>query len=162
VLDALAAAPGIVAVPEGNHLLVVSATSGQTLFSYTTSSGLPIWGAPSIANGALYIGDNGGQLLAFALNPVTNVVLPSNGATLSGNQYLDATASGGVTKVEFHLTGGTLNNALIATAVPTYYGWLTSWNTTTVANGTYTLQSVAYYASGASGTSTGTTIMVNN
>jgi len=162
VLDALAAAPGIVAVPEGNHLLVVSATSGQTLFSYTTSSGLPIWGAPSIANGVLYVGDNGGQLLAFALNPVTNVLIPSNGATLTGSQYLDAGASGNVTKVEFHLTGGTLNNALIATATPTYYGWLTGWNTTTVANGTYTLQSVAYYASGASGTSTGTTITVNN
>jgi hypothetical protein len=94
--------------------------------------------------------------------PVTNVLIPSNGATLTGSQYLDASASGSVTKVEFHLTGGTLNNALIATAVPTYYGWLTGWNTTAVANGTYTLQSVAYYASGASGTSTGTTITVNN
>jgi hypothetical protein len=94
--------------------------------------------------------------------PTTNVIVPSNGATLTGSQYLDALASNNVTTVEFHLTGGTLNNALIATAAPTYYGWLTSWNTTTVANGTYTLQSVAYYASGASGTSTGTTIMVNN
>jgi polyvinyl alcohol dehydrogenase (cytochrome) len=163
VLDALAAAPGIVAVPEGNHLLVVSATSGQTLFSYTTSSGLPIWGAPSIANGVLYVGDNSGQLLAFALNPVTNVVLPSNGATLSGNQYLDATASGGVTQVQYELSGGSLSQPeVIATATPTIYGWLAAWNTTTVANGTYTLQSVAYYASGASGTSTGTTITVNN
>ena len=67
-----------------------------------------------------------------------------------------------MTKVEFDLTGGTLNNALIATATLTNYGWLAGWDTTTVANGTYTLQSVAYYASGASGTSTGTTITVNN
>jgi outer membrane protein assembly factor BamB len=162
VLGALAAAPGIVALGEGNHLLVVSATSGQTLFSYTTYSGMPIWGAPSIANGVLYTGENSGTLLAFALNPVTNVLLPSNGATLTGSQSLDASASKDVTKVEFHLTGGTLNNALIATAALTYYGWLAGWNTTTVPNGTYTLQSVAYYASGASGTSTGTTITVNN
>jgi hypothetical protein len=90
------------------------------------------------------------------------VLIPSDGATLSSSQYLDAGASNNVTMVEFHLTGGTLNNALIATATPTYFGWLAAWNTTTVANGTYTLQSVAYYASGASGTSTGTTITVNN
>jgi hypothetical protein len=98
------------------------------------------------------------------INPSTNVLLPSNGATLTGSQYLDASASdtGGVAKVEFHLTGGTLNNALIATATPTFYGWLAGWNTATVANGTYTLQSVAYDAPGASGTSTGVTITVNN
>jgi outer membrane protein assembly factor BamB len=160
VLGALAAAPGIVAVGEGNQLLVLSASSGQTLFAYATRS--TIWGAPSIAHGVLYQGDNSGTLYAFAINPSTSVVIPSNGATLTGSQYLDASASNNVTKVEFYLTGGTLNNALIATATPTYYGWLTGWNTTTVANGTYTLQSVAYYASGASGTSTGTTVTVNN
>ena len=50
---------------------------------------------------------------------------------------LDASAPGneGVTKVEFHLTGGSLNNALIATTL-TYYGWLASWNSTTVPDGT--------------------------
>jgi outer membrane protein assembly factor BamB len=164
VLGALAAAPGIVALGEGNHLLVVSATSGQTLFDYPTNSGLPIWGAPSIADGVLYSGENGGRLLAFAIDPSTNVLLPSNGATLTGTQYLDASTSdtGGVAKVEFDLTGSTLNNALIATATLTYYGWLAGWDTTTVANGTYTLQSVAYDASGASSTSTGVTITVNN
>jgi hypothetical protein len=83
---------------------------------------------------------------------------------LSGNQYLDAFASGGVTQVQYELSGGSLSQPeVIATATrPTIYGWLAGWNTTTVANGTYTLQSVAYYASGASGTSTGTTITVNN
>ena len=67
-----------------------------------------------------------------------------------------------MTKVEFHLTGGTLNDALIATATPTYYGWLAGWNTTTVTNGTYTLQSVAYDASGNVGRSAGVTITVAN
>jgi major membrane immunogen (membrane-anchored lipoprotein) len=96
--------------------------------------------------------------------PVTSVLIPSNGVSLSGSQYLDASASDvvGVTKVEFHLTGGTLNDALIATATPTYYGWLAHWDTTTVPDGTYTLQSVGYDAGGNSGQSTGITVTVDN
>jgi hypothetical protein len=67
-----------------------------------------------------------------------------------------------VTKVVYELTGGTLNDTVIATATPTIIGWLAGWNSTTVANGTYTLQSVASYPGGVSGTSPGITIMVNN
>ena len=160
VLGAIAAAPGVVAVGEGNQLLLVSATSGQTLFAYTTHS--TIWGAPSIANGILYVGDNGGSLYTLALNPVTRVIIPSNGASLTGAQYLDAFASNDVTRVEFRLTGGTLNNTLIASASPTLFGWLAGWDTTSVPNGTYTLQSVAYYSNGASGISTGITVTVSN
>jgi hypothetical protein len=96
--------------------------------------------------------------------PTTSVLLPSNGASLSGSTYLDASAHdyGTLTKVEFHLTGGTLSQALIATAVPTYYGWLAGWNTTTVPNGTYTLESEAYDAAGLTAYSTGVTVNVNN
>ena len=97
--------------------------------------------------------------------PATSVLIPSSGASVSGTQVvLDAAASPnvGVTKVEFHLTGGSLNNALIATATPTYYGWLASWNSTTVPNGTYTLQSDASDGAGYQGVSTGITVVVNN
>jgi hypothetical protein len=96
--------------------------------------------------------------------PLTGVIIPSSGATLSGNTDFDASASDnfGVTKVEFHLTGGSLSDNLIATAVPTIYGWLASWNSTTVSNGTYTLQSVAFDAAGNSTHSTGVTMVVNN
>ncbi len=96
--------------------------------------------------------------------PTTRVLKPSNNATLTGNPTLDAAASDkvGVTKVEFHLTGGTLNDALIATATPTYYGWIVGWDTTTVPDGTYTLQSVAYDAAGHSTHSAGVTITVAN
>jgi polyvinyl alcohol dehydrogenase (cytochrome) len=163
VLGALAAAPGIVAVAEGNKILVVSATSGETLFAYTTRSA--IYGSPSIANGVLYVGDNSGTLYAFnTIAPATSVLIPSNGAFLTGSKYLDASASDnvGVTKVEFYLTGGTLNDALIATATPTYYGWLADWDTDTVPDGTYTLYSVAYDAGGNSGQSTGITVTVDN
>ena len=93
----------------------------------------------------------------------TSVVLPSNGATLSGiTQYLDATASSGVTQVQYELTGGSLNNHVIATATPTYVGWAAAWNTTTVANGTYTLNSVASYPGGVTVTSPPVSFTVNN
>jgi hypothetical protein len=51
---------------------------------------------------------------------------------------------------------------MIATATPTIYGWLASWSSTSVPNGTYTLQSVASYQGGVSGTSPGITVSVAN
>jgi phosphatidylinositol-3-phosphatase len=95
------------------------------------------------------------------LPPTTSVVLPSNGAVVSGKQYLDGIASSGTTGVQYELTGGTLHNDLIATATPTLYGWLAAWDTTGVPNGTYTLQSIAT-SGGLQGTSQGITITVNN
>src|ERR1700722_20069987 len=86
--------------------------------------------------------------------PTTSVVLPSNGATSSGNQVLDAVASSGVTKVQYEVTGGSLIDSGVAPATPTIYGWVASWNTTTVPNGSYTLQSVAS-SGGLPGTSPG-------
>ena len=68
-------------------------------------------------------------------SPATTVVLPSNGATLSSSQYFDATASPGVTKVQYELSGGGLTDSVIAAATATIYGWLAAWNTTTVPNG---------------------------
>jgi uncharacterized protein YjbI with pentapeptide repeats len=96
--------------------------------------------------------------------PTTTVVLPSNNASASGNQYLDATASPGVTQVTYEVSGGpaNLSNDVIATGTPTPYGWLAAWNTTGVANGTYTLQSVASYAGGVTGTSPPITLTVAN
>jgi hypothetical protein len=94
--------------------------------------------------------------------PTTSVVLPSNGASVSGVQNLDATASTGVTKVTYELSGNGLTNYVIAKATPTLFGWLGQWSTTGVANGTYTLQSVASYAGGVSGTSPTVTVFVAN
>jgi YVTN family beta-propeller protein len=77
--------------------------------------------------------------------PTTSVIIPSNGATLSGTgATLDATASNAAS-VEFWLFGGSYGYSghLIGTATLTNYGWLYSWNTTTVPNGSYVLLSVA-------------------
>jgi hypothetical protein len=95
--------------------------------------------------------------------PSTAVVTPSGGATVSGTQGIDASATPGVTQVQYELSGGGLSNDVIATASPTWVGWLASWDTTGVPNGTYTLQSVATYPGGGlSGTSPGVSITVNN
>src|ERR1700733_2733749 len=92
------------------------------------------------------------------------IVLPSNNATnatLSGTQYLDATASAGVTQIQYELTGGALSDRVIATATPTIVGWAAAWNTTTVTNGTYTLESVATYPGGVTPASTPIAITVD-
>ena len=44
-------------------------------------------------------------LEAHLFAPTTTVVLPSNGATLSASQYLDATASPGLSAVKYELSG---------------------------------------------------------
>jgi hypothetical protein len=90
------------------------------------------------------------------------IVLPSDNATLSGTEYFDATAAAGVTQVQYELTGGSLSDQVIATATPTIFGWAAAWDTTTVANGTYTLESVATYAGGVTPASTPVTITVDN
>jgi hypothetical protein len=95
----------------------------------------------------------------------TTVIIPSNGTTLSGSSaVLDATASGtnDITGVQFEVTGGTVSNRVVGTATLTMYGWIARWNTTGIANGTYTLQSVATEVGGTTATSPGITVTVHN
>jgi hypothetical protein len=109
------------------------------------------------AIGVLPIEDAGAQ------PPTTTVTIPTNNYTVSGtSQLLDAVASPPASQVQYEVTGGTLTNQIIATATPTYFGWLAQWNTTTVANGTYSLQSVASYSGSSSVSSGPITITVNN
>ncbi len=96
--------------------------------------------------------------------PTTTVLIPSNTATESGTAaLLDASASANVTSVSFELSGGTISGDLVISAgFSTRYGWLGQWNTTSVSNGPYTLESVASYAGGVSGTSPPITISIGN
>ncbi len=100
----------------------------------------------------------------FLPHIVTSVKLPANGATLSGTAVLDAGASAWVrvTKVEFLLTDESHQSIVIGGSSLSLAGWSTSWDTTTVANGTYSLQSIAYDAGGASGLSSSVPITVKN
>jgi hypothetical protein len=94
----------------------------------------------------------------------TRVVVPSNDATLSRRQVLVAAASdmSGISKVEFLVTSQTLRGTVISTTFPTLYGWLGAWDTNGVANGAYTLQSVATGVGGRTATSPGITVKVSN
>jgi outer membrane protein assembly factor BamB len=167
VLGAVTDAPGIVAVGSGPCLEVLSSSNGSLLYSYEEPGSGWFYGPPSISGGTLLAGNSDGNLRAFAVDtvaPTTSVLVPSAGASLAGDQWLDAGASDnvGVSRVEFLLSGGSYDQAPIATATPTYYGWLAGWDTTSVPDGTYTLQSVAYDAAGNAGYSAGITVTVDN
>ncbi len=94
--------------------------------------------------------------------PTTSVVIPSNGATLSGSTVLDASASN-ATSVVFQIFGGIYGfwGPILCTATPTYFGYLCNWNTTHVPNGSYVVSSVASNSAGYTWSS-GVNITVNN
>jgi hypothetical protein len=176
LLDASASsAAGIASVTyevSGNGLTNhVVATGTPTLYGY-----LAQWNTTAVPNGTYTLQSVATDTVAESTTsapvsvtvdnapPTTTVVLPSNNASVTGNQYLDATASSGVTQVTYEVSGGpaNLSDVVVATGTPTLYGWLAAWNTTGLANGTYTLQSVASYGGGVSGTSAPVTITVAN
>ena len=76
-------------------------------------------------------------------------------ATASEQYYRMAT-------VDFRITGGQLGQPLLVKTVPTWYGWLGYWNTSTVPDGTYTVESVATDAAGNRSQSAGVTVIVAN
>jgi hypothetical protein len=90
--------------------------------------------------------------------------LPSHDASISGGSWLDASASSsaGIASVAFEVSGDSVKDKVITSAVPTLYGWIGGWDTTDVPNGTYTLQSVATDVLGRSMTSAGITVTVDN
>jgi hypothetical protein len=100
----------------------------------------------------------------FLPHIVTSMRRPANGATLSGTTVLAAQATAWVhlTKVEFLLTDESHHSTVIAEGHSTLYGWLAKWNTASVVNGTYSLHSITYDASGASRLSTSVPITVKN
>jgi hypothetical protein len=101
--------------------------------------------------------------VASAQAPSSTVVLPVNNATVSGtSQVFDAVTSSGATQVQYEITGGTLSDSVIATGVLWIFGWLAEWNTTSVPNGTYALQSVTSYPGGVTATSSAVTVSVDN
>lgn len=157
--------------------------NGVTKCSGTPKMCQPVWtavttnpeeGSPAIANGKIYVGESswgaGNPPLPSRLDswvlppPTTSVLIPSNNATVSGTQLLDAGSVSGVTQVQFEVSGGpsNLNDQVVASGSSTPYGWLANWNTKTVPNGAYTLQSVASYGGEVSGTSPPVTVTVSN
>jgi uncharacterized protein YjbI with pentapeptide repeats len=177
-LDALAGdAPGVTKVIFGlsggpsDLSDQVIATATPTLFGW-----LAQWDSASVPNGTYSLtsvatdadsNTSTSTAVPITVNnplPTTTVVLPADDATLKGLQYLDAVASTDVSRVVYELSGGpsSLSDQVIATATATYVGWAAAWNTTGVPDGSYTLESVASYADGTSGTSSPVSITVGN
>jgi hypothetical protein len=177
VLDASASGPGTITsvqfVLSGGSLSdAVVATGAPTLYGY-----LAQWDTTAIANGTYTLQSEvteagGTTALSPGITvtvqnaaPTTNVLIPSSGATVSGQKaVLDASASGPgtITSVQFVLSGGSLSDAVVATGAPTLYGYLAQWDTTGVANGTYTVQSEVSEAGGTTALSPGVTVTVQN
>ncbi len=68
VLGAVSAVPGVVVVGEGPDLVLVAANTGNTLFTYSDiNTGSTFYGAASISNGVLYVGNMDGILYAFGI-----------------------------------------------------------------------------------------------
>jgi hypothetical protein len=96
--------------------------------------------------------------------PSTAIFYPSDGATLSGNSVVDATASDnvGVTGVDVHATDAAFNDQLLGAATLTRYGWVFVWDTTTLSNGAYTITTIARDAAGNTTASTPISVVVQN
>ena len=76
---------GVVAVGEGSHIAVLSASTGASLFTYTGVG--PFWGPPSVAGGALYEGDMAGNLYALTPNQTPGAqFVQVNSATPQGSE----------------------------------------------------------------------------
>jgi hypothetical protein len=76
-----------------------------------------------------------------------SLVRPSPGARMSGNEVLDASVlvakvNLARTHVQFHLSGASRGDTVIATGTPALFGWLARWDSTTVPNGVYRMWAV--------------------
>jgi hypothetical protein len=147
-------------VPVQSNIRVAPATyNGHTFSPPTISGGFSIpatLAGPETVNvqvggtlDGIPLSNSASAPLFINTPPTTKVLIPSNGATLSGSALLDASASN-ATSVEFRLFGGSYGYAapVVCTATPTIVGWLCSWNTATVPNGSYALLSEAFNSVG--------------
>jgi hypothetical protein len=99
--------------------------------------------------------------------PRSTITLPPNGATARGNLEVIANAADNVrvTKVELKVSNASNSvnsiKAMTVTITPSV-AWRTSWDTTSVPNGSYVLRSVVYDVKGKSVSSKPVTVHVAN
>lgn len=145
-----------------NGVLQGTDTSTPYTFSWNTSALAA--GSYALTTKAYDAAGNIGQSATVTVNvvndttpPTVVVTSPAAGSSLSGTVSLTASASDnvGVSKVEFYANG-----TLLSASNVTPYGY--SWNTSLVANGSYTLTAKAYDAAGNVGQSTSVSVTVNN
>jgi outer membrane protein assembly factor BamB len=159
-------AGGLVWSIGNGNLYALDPANGTEVQHFAIGPSASSFPSPSAADG-LILAPSSTQIHAFEgpaglPPPTTSVLIPATGATLSGTATLDASAST-ATSVEFRLFGGIygFSGPVICTATLTYYGWVCSWNTTTVPDGSYVLVSGAS-GGGGSSFSAGVSIGVHN
>jgi alpha-tubulin suppressor-like RCC1 family protein len=145
--------------------------SDNHIYTWGFVSSTPVVVSLPTGSSPVSLGQGPSSLTSYAIvnapnvAPTTAVLIPSNGAALSGtNAILDASASAGavVATVKFILTGGAYSKSVIGTAVPTIFGYVFVWNTTGIPGGTYTLQSLVTDDDGNTAYSAGITVTVDN
>jgi polyvinyl alcohol dehydrogenase (cytochrome) len=73
VYGAVTAVPGVVEVNAGDQAMLMDASDGRNLFTYTESvSGNVFWGPAEFANGAMYVINQDGWIFAFVPGPPVN------------------------------------------------------------------------------------------
>ena len=156
----------------GVQFLVNGAATGaeDTSSPYSAS-----WNSTTVANGSYSLAARardaaGNQTTSTAITvtvnntasdttpPTVSMTAPANGATVSGSIALSATAADnvGIVGVQFLVNGAATG------AEDTSSPYSVSWNSTTVANGSYSLAARARDAAGNQTTSTAITVTVNN
>ncbi len=145
-----------------NNVLQTAETSTPYAYSWNTSTLAP--GNYTVLAKAYDAAGNVGQSSAVAVTvvndttpPTVSLTTPANSAVVSGTVALSANASDNVavSKVEFYANG-----VLLFAGNTAPYSF--SWNTTSVANGSYTIVTKAYDASGNTGQSSNVAVTVNN
>jgi hypothetical protein len=133
-------------VPNGTYLLQSVATDAQGKVGYSPAITVVVHNARP--------------------RPGVFVLLPSNGATLSGRDaILGASADlarAHIRRMEFVLSGGPYSHRVVGSTQFSQGGAIGRWNTTTVPNGTYSLWCVATKAGGKTVTSPAITVKVDN
>ncbi|MCY1080332.1 S8 family serine peptidase [Archangium lansingense] len=137
-----------------------TATPAQTMAALTTNATpnkvtSPGTGSPNLLLYSMFItgGGGGGDTTA----PSTSITSPASGSSVSGTTTISANASDdvGVSRVEFFQ-----GTSLLGSDTTSPYSF--DWNTTGVANGTYSLTTKAYDAAGNVGSSSTVSVTVNN
>ena len=136
--------------PGASAAAVRDALVANSTLNKVTSPGT---GSPNRLLYSIFGGGGGGDTTA----PTTSITSPASGATVSGTTTVSANASDnvGVGRVELLVDG-----ALHSTDTTSPYSF--SWNTTTVTNGTHSLQTRAFDAAGNAGSSTVVSVAVSN
>jgi outer membrane protein assembly factor BamB len=66
VIAGVSTVPGLVIAEQGTYTMIFSASTGATLFRYQDTAGKKFNGPASISNGVMYVGNDDGNLYAFA------------------------------------------------------------------------------------------------